>query len=137
MSNNPDTFTSYQEAVNALERSRYDGLGVGVFDGLCAVDIDDCLDEDGTLSPLSSLFASTRKDRGAILSVEAVLQGGSLRPLSAGLIIPHGLWNNKWVSCGSPPHLNRKFIIRGGTMAQYRPRSPGPAPGRPAARSGQ
>lgn len=53
MSNNPDTFTSYQEAVNALERGRYDGLGVGVFDGLCAVDIDDCLDEDGTPSPLA------------------------------------------------------------------------------------
>lgn len=53
MSNNPGTFTSYQEAVNALERGRYDGLGVGVFDGLCAIDIDHCLDEDGTPSPLT------------------------------------------------------------------------------------
>ena len=53
MSNNPGTFTSYQEALNALERGRYDGLGVGVFDGLCAIDIDHCLDEDGTPSPLT------------------------------------------------------------------------------------
>ena len=53
MSNNPSTFTSYQEAVNALERGGYDGLGVGVFDGLCAVDIDHCIAEDGTPSTLA------------------------------------------------------------------------------------
>lgn len=53
MSNNPGTFTGYQEAVNALERGRYDGLGVGVFDDLCAIDIDHCLDEDGTPSTLA------------------------------------------------------------------------------------
>lgn len=53
MSNNPSTFTSYQEAVNALERGRYDGLGVGVFDSLCAVDIDHCIAEDGTPSSLA------------------------------------------------------------------------------------
>lgn len=53
MSNNPSTFSTFHEAVNALERGRYDGLGVGVFDGLCAIDIDHCLDEDGTPSPLA------------------------------------------------------------------------------------
>ena len=53
MSNNPGTFTSYQEAVNALERGGYDGLGAGVFDGLCAIDLDNCLSEDGTPSPLA------------------------------------------------------------------------------------
>lgn len=59
MSNNPSTFSTFQEAVNALERGGYDGLGVGVFDGLCAVDIDDCLDEDGTPSPLAVDIVST------------------------------------------------------------------------------
>ena len=59
MSNNPSTFTGYQEAVNALERGRYDGLGVGVFDGLCAVDIDHCIAEDGTPSPLAVDITST------------------------------------------------------------------------------
>lgn len=47
MSNNPDTFTNYQEAVNTLERGGFDGLGVGVFDGLCAIDIDHCIDKNG------------------------------------------------------------------------------------------
>ena len=59
MSNNPSTFTSYQEAENALERGRYDGLGVGVFDGLCAVDIDHCIAADGTPSPLAVDIVST------------------------------------------------------------------------------
>lgn len=59
MSNNPDTFTSFQEAVNALWPGRYDGLGVGLFDGLCAVDIDGCLDEDGIPSPLAADIIST------------------------------------------------------------------------------
>lgn len=53
MSNNPDTFTSFQEAVNALKRGGFSGLGVGVFDGLCAIDLDNCLSEDGTPSSLA------------------------------------------------------------------------------------
>lgn len=59
MSNNPDTFTSFQEAVNALERGGFSGLGVGVFDGLCAIDLDNCLSEDGTPSPLAVAVVST------------------------------------------------------------------------------
>lgn len=59
MSNNPSTFTSYLEAVNALERGGYDGLGVGVFDGLCAVDIDDCIAPDGSLSEMGFDIVST------------------------------------------------------------------------------
>lgn len=59
MSNSPSTFTSYQTAVKALERGGYDGLGVGVFNGLCAIDIDDCLDENGAPSPLARDIVST------------------------------------------------------------------------------
>lgn len=59
MSNNPSTFSTFQEAANALEQARYDGLGVGVFDGLCAVDIDHCIAEDGTPSPLAVDIVST------------------------------------------------------------------------------
>lgn len=59
MSNTPSTFTGYQEAVNALERGGYDGLGVGVFDGLCAVDIDHCIADDGTPSALAVDIVST------------------------------------------------------------------------------
>lgn len=45
--------------MNALERGGYDGLGVGIFSGLCAIDIDGCLDEDGTPSPLAVDVIST------------------------------------------------------------------------------
>lgn len=53
-SNDPGTFGTFREAVAALWYGGYDGPGVGTFDGLCAVDIDGCLDEDGTPSPLAA-----------------------------------------------------------------------------------
>lgn len=59
VSNNPDTFTSYQEAVKALVLNGYDGLGVGVFDGLCAIDIDYCIDENGAPSDLATKILHT------------------------------------------------------------------------------
>lgn len=59
MSNNPSTFSTFQEAAAALWRGGFDGLGVGVFDGLCAIDIDHCIAEDGTPSPLAVDIVST------------------------------------------------------------------------------
>ena len=44
-SNNPDTFASL--AVAEAVQGKYDGLGVGVFGGLCAVDIDHCISAEG------------------------------------------------------------------------------------------
>ncbi len=41
-SNNPDTFTDYGTALRSVEQ--YNGLGIGVFDRLCAIDIDHCFD---------------------------------------------------------------------------------------------
>ena len=48
-----------------------------------------------TSASLSSSFVSNRKDRGAILSFEAIL-----RPLSVTLIIPHPTQDNKFY-CGA------------------------------------
>jgi hypothetical protein len=50
-SNNPSTFAplSVAEAV----QSNYDGIGVGIFGDLCAIDIDDCVGEDERLSELA------------------------------------------------------------------------------------
>ena len=59
MSNNPDTFTDYQTALETLEFGVHDGLGVGVFDGLCAIDIDHCLDEHGAPSDLAAEIMHT------------------------------------------------------------------------------
>ena len=54
-SNDQTTFTSFQEAMEALVRraEEYSGLGVGMFGELVGVDIDHCIDESGELSPLA------------------------------------------------------------------------------------
>ena len=43
-SNDPGSFVSFKEAVQA---EGYDGLGIGIFNGLCAVDLDDCITDSG------------------------------------------------------------------------------------------
>ena len=43
-SNDPGSFVSFKDAVRA---DGYDGLGIGIFNGLCAVDLDDCITDSG------------------------------------------------------------------------------------------
>ena len=47
-SNNKDTFTEYGYAVS--EAPDYDGIGIGIFDGVSGLDIDHCIGENGELS---------------------------------------------------------------------------------------
>ena len=47
---NRATFTDYNTASS--HRSGYDGIGIGVFDDICAIDIDHCV-EDGVLSDMA------------------------------------------------------------------------------------
>jgi len=56
-SNNRDTFAPFNIAY--AEADRYSGLGVGVFDNLCAVDIDHCISEDGTISDMAQDIINT------------------------------------------------------------------------------
>lgn len=57
-SNNPETFHSYQEAIAKVsdyyafdeEGKMIGGLGLGIFKGYSAVDIDNCRDENGKVS---------------------------------------------------------------------------------------
>lgn len=49
--NNASTFTTFGTAVN--EVSRFDGLGIGIFNGISAIDIDHCVDKDGELSEIA------------------------------------------------------------------------------------
>ena len=41
-----ETFTSFDKAVAAYKNGGYSGLGLGIFNGFCAVDIDHCIDHD-------------------------------------------------------------------------------------------
>lgn len=43
---NRATFTSFDKAAAAYQKGGYDGLGMGIFNGFCAVDIDHCIDHD-------------------------------------------------------------------------------------------
>lgn len=52
-STNPATFAPLSVALDTMERGGYDGLGVGVFNGLGAIDIDHCVDENGALSDMA------------------------------------------------------------------------------------
>lgn len=51
-STNPDTFAPLQAAAQV--QGRYDGLGVGIFGRLGAIDIDHCVSEEGGLSDLAA-----------------------------------------------------------------------------------
>lgn len=52
-STNPSTFALLNVALDAMERDRYDGIGVGIFNGLGAIDIDHCISETGEYSEMA------------------------------------------------------------------------------------
>ena len=57
-SNDPSTFARFGQAKMAMDMNGYDGLGIGIFDDLCVIDLDHCVDEMGTFSDLSSEILS-------------------------------------------------------------------------------
>ncbi len=58
-STNPQTFAPLAVALEAAERRGYDGIGVGVFGSLGAIDIDHCLNDNGALSDMAEDIAAT------------------------------------------------------------------------------
>ena len=58
-STNPGTFAPLSVALEAAERGQYDGIGVGIFGSLGAIDIDHCLDDNGRPSELARDIAGT------------------------------------------------------------------------------
>ncbi len=52
MSNNRSTFGTFEQAVFARDMKGYDGIGIGIFDEICAIDIDHCI-QDGVFSELA------------------------------------------------------------------------------------
>ena len=43
-SNDPDSFADFETALTAAQRGGFSGIGAGLFDGVCAIDIDHCKD---------------------------------------------------------------------------------------------
>ena len=52
MSNNRSTFGTFEQAIFAKDMKGYDGIGIGIFDEICAIDIDHCI-QDGVFSELA------------------------------------------------------------------------------------
>lgn len=52
-SNDKTIFGSYDDAIISMEKSDFDGIGIGIFDGVCAIDIDGCVAEDNSLSDMA------------------------------------------------------------------------------------
>lgn len=50
----PETFGSFDDAMAAMEKGKYSGIGILVGNGVAAIDIDDCIDEDGSINALAT-----------------------------------------------------------------------------------
>lgn len=58
-SNDPGTFCDFPKAVNAMTAHGYDGVGLGIFNGVCAIDLDDCFNPDHTLKDYAEEIVTT------------------------------------------------------------------------------
>lgn len=45
-SNNPETFATFEQAIFAKDMNGYEGVGIGIFGDICAIDIDHCIDDN-------------------------------------------------------------------------------------------
>ncbi len=50
---NPNHFTSLENVQKVFDEGGYDGIGIGLFDDIIAIDIDDCV-EDGKLNDFAT-----------------------------------------------------------------------------------
>lgn len=57
---NPEHFTSIENAMKVFDKGGYDGIGIGVFDDIIAIDIDDCV-EDGKLNDFATEIVEALK----------------------------------------------------------------------------
>ena len=57
---NPEHFTSLEKVIKIFDKGGYDGIGIGVFDDVIAIDIDHCV-EDGKLNDFATEIVETLK----------------------------------------------------------------------------
>ena len=46
-SNDPGSFAAFDVTMMETERGNYSGIGIGMFNGICAIDLDDCVTDSG------------------------------------------------------------------------------------------
>jgi len=57
-SNNPETWVSFPEAVEAYAGGKFDGIGIVLPDGIIGIDLDDCLQPDSQLTELGKMVTA-------------------------------------------------------------------------------
>ena len=106
-STNPQTFAPLAVALKAMNRGGYDGIGVGIFGSLGAIDIDHCLDDAGKPSELARDIAATIHGY-----TERSPSGHGLRIL---FTVPDGFQYNKTRHYVNNQKLGLEIYIAGAT----------------------
>ena len=57
--NDITTWTTFDTAVQAVQRGTYDGIGIMLYGGICGIDIDHCIDSNGTLTAAAADIIET------------------------------------------------------------------------------
>lgn len=82
-SNNPDTWSDYETAIQAMEKYRFDGIGFMFANGYFGVDLDKCLDDvdfvDEFVETLQSYTEISRSGNGIHIICKGKLPDGARR----------------------------------------------------------
>lgn len=100
-STNPDTWSSYEDAVAAFadEPGKYEGLGFVLGDGICGIDLDDCRNPDtGAIAPWAQEI------------IDAQNSYAEISPSGTGV---------KIFCLGDVPQAYKRPTIDGGSMEVY------------------
>ena len=82
-SNNPDTWGSFEQAINACVKYKFDGVGFMFANGYFGVDLDHCLDHidfcDEFVETLQSYAEISKSNSGIHIICKGVLPNGNRR----------------------------------------------------------
>lgn len=53
-SNDPGSFAAFDVTMMEAERGHYSGIGIGMFNGICAIDLDDCVTDSGYYTEMAA-----------------------------------------------------------------------------------
>lgn len=114
-SNNPDTWGTFEEAVAAVDTYKLDGLEIMLGDGLCGVDIDHCIAEDGTVAPIATEIINAMNTY-----TEKSLSGTGVHMYFTGAIDEAGDIYKKNPKNGVEIYSSgRPFVVTGNTVGQF------------------
>ena len=110
-SNDPSSFVPYKTAVQA---SGYDGIGIGIFNGICAIDLDNCVSDSGYYTPVSYTHLDVYKRQAEYGGIPPIFPA-FLRELS--LLAAHGQ-KERGLQGGKSP-LEIRFFLPGEKSQQF------------------